>query len=314
MLTGKTINGEMVWPSKHHDADYTNLYDSPTALKGGVVFKQTRTVRIVVGTAQLGYLLLFPKMAPLNDSNSLLITQGTFTGSTVVVANPTTGLARSPTMPTAPYGLTDQNYSYPYHISLSMLANSSSVTDRSGRIYMGYVPSDIATIVGANGTTLEGYQTFTTKSIASLSQQNMPKIINVPPVSSTRQYNGQTNPVDLNQVLAIVIEGAAAGTIYEFELKCVFGYTGSLIPWKQALVHDDESIQCVSSCISYATPKGNAWQQRDNPKIIGKVTKAIEHTAVRKKSFLSTLWEGAKSIWNGGLGDVVKTAVKGILL
>lgn len=306
MLTGKEPK-ELVFPTQRNmDLSQYTLAQLPNKYPAGIAFSQTNTFRITVGTAGVGFGCFWPQAAPYQDVNGLHVTDSGYAGATFVPTLPV-GTTQAPIAPLAPYLQSKQDLqSYVMHLSATMKASSATSMNNSGRMYLGH---SLVTATGFTGTNFGASQQFATHTVASINERNMPRLVWVPDNYATYWPPTVTGVTHGFGVSVIFIEGAAAGTVFEFELKTVCAYVGSYVPYKTSVVYDQNAIDCTATCLARSLPRGNTFDPRAEGSVARDMKKHLDVEATKSTSFLGAIWDGAKWLWNHGGSSLLETAI-----
>lgn len=306
--TGKDYSPSVVPALTQHESNYSIEFH-PMNIKGGVAFKQKRTIQCVAGTGGSGWLAIAPRRALLNNGGGLINTEATHTATTFDIATVGASVTRGGVAPLSPYAAQVANFHLD-HLCVSMVVNSSSVTDRKGRVHIGYSGRDNTS--GWTGSQFAAAQSFNTQQISDLDSNGLPRYTHIPAALSF--YPDTTADWTIGSELVVVFfEGVTSGTIFQFELSVAGTFFHSLnVPYETPIVTDTGSIECVASCLSLALPKGNAFQKRQTNQVKKRVDKELDKNAVTTTSFLGSLWDGAKWLWNHGGSSLLETAIGAI--
>jgi hypothetical protein len=310
MFGGDYCDDEIIYPT---DVISTNIGLQElgnTPLKGGILFQQTRPIRVAAGTNGCAELLVKPLALPWSDKDETLVSDSAFTG-TAVSTSATTGLTATSLPTLAPYTSPadwHDRTAYIYHFSLTLKVNSASVTNRSGRMYVGESPDSLS---GVTGSTLEGVQTFRTFDLTTLSPEDNAQLLMFPDTKAGVQRSGDAVAWSDNCML-IWIEGAAAGTIFEFEMKITCAYAGLEVPFQIPLAFSTHDLSCARTCLMRALPPGNSLILREKAKAGKKLQRAADTSAVKTTNFLTDFWDGVQYIWNHGGSDLASAAMSGL--
>jgi hypothetical protein len=314
MYEGSSCLDQIILPSCVEDlaSEGSTLKTFPA--RGGMLYREERTVRVVAGTQGDLLYLTQPKYILFNDVNDALISQANW-GGNVIQVSAVTGLAEYDVWSKAPYGVANYNRevsSMLYHFSIELTSNSSAVTDRAGRLFVGC--SGVGTLTGLNGTNLETLQNFRDFDLTTLDEASNCKYVHA---VSGQGYTAASVPTEVftgPEMVCVFGEGLAAGTILEFRVVIIGAYWGIDVPYQIPCYQDQPSIDCAISCLVQALPQGFSYVKREQTKISKRLRKVGGIEAARTTPFLDQVWEGAKWLWNNGGSDLARIAMQALTL
>jgi hypothetical protein len=315
VLNGSAINSQLIVPTM--GINYTNssyLHVNPY-IRGGQRYREVRTVRLVAGSGGVCELIVNPILLPFLSSNDALVTDSTFAGTTTTVAA-TTGLTETKLAARAPYsfpgtGKELETNAFLEHFSLELMSNSSAVSDRSGRLYIGR--QTVQDVSGWSGVYYEGQQDFRTFELSSIDTDDNPKYVH--PIMA-RSVTGGAAPTELFGQRGNIIlfgEGITAGTVLDFRMVVMVAYFGPNVPYDIPLALDQSSLDCAIACVAQSLPQGHAFAVRKLPAIKRTLKKTLGIEAARTTNFLGQLWDGAKWLWNNGGSDLAGVGLEALM-
>ncbi len=292
----------------------TPLTPMPNNIQRGSSRSRTRDVRIATGTGGTGMLMMAPSLAPYSDADGLIVSTGSFVATYWPDVGADTGMSQIPIDPQAPYKAADgDTYAWTGYAKITMRVNSSSVTNKPGRIYVGLNVDELQAggIANFNGANFEQLPTFRSWGVAQLSDRDMPEVLWVP-LGLSRKLDQVPTVTSINEPsICVWCEGfGSTSTVLEFSMSYTSVVAGINTPWDKPLHINTDGILKVANALARTAPKGFSHIESQEPKHRQAHIKEVQATEVRKQPLLSRIVDVGKTIaQKTGLGPLVKKAL-----
>jgi len=289
-------------------------YPMPNNIQRATSRSRTRDVRLSTGTAGTGFLMVAPGLAAFGDAESLITSNSTFTATYWPDIGVDTGISQSILDSQSPYKAVDGDiYAWCGHLSISMKVNSSSVTNKQGRIYIGINVAEVDAGATANftGVNFEALPTFRSWGVAQLSESNMPEALWIPqPITRKPDQVPTVTTINEPAILIWCEEFGSTPTILEFSVTYTSVVAGIYVPWDRHLHMNTDGILAVSNAMCRTASRGFSYPQSKRATETIEHVKEVQHTEVRKQPLLSRIINVGKTIaQKSGVGNLLKRAL-----
>jgi hypothetical protein len=303
-------------PAPESFESYTNsvggLLGLPTTIQGCSVVARKLNVRLTVGTGGAGFLRIVPNLAGSKTSPSYAFSTGSWTGTSVPSALVVGSILQQPLDPTSPWtesatfgSVSELTKFWTPHFTMSLKVNSSAVTNKKGRLYIGVAHTE--ELSGATGNELESYQSFQSWNIDQVSQSAMPRIQWIPTTSFVQDAN-----VDPFKVPSIVVftEGMDAQDVLEFEVNYASVVTSFVVPWAQPLFPDTDAIQLCVHALKLELPRGFTVRDGAKQSVAKKHIRAVAVQETKTQPLLSRVLDvGKELLGNSSIKNIIGKAL-----
>jgi hypothetical protein len=281
------------------------LVSTPQNIPRGATRSRKRDIRVTIGTAGVGWLIVQPNWAVFNDCDTVYSTASTYTGTTFPTAA-ATGLNAAPFDSASPYNTNFNYIAWTACCTVKMKANAAALLNKSGRMLMGLNYTEVQ---GADTfATLEQLQTFQSWGVDQNSAKAMPMVSWIP-MNHASQPSAPTTPTTTFPGIIIGLEGLPAASVLDFTLEYSAVVAGVHAPWDRKLCIDTDAIMAAHSSMLITAKKGFSHTQQQEPKVQVSHGKEAAHQEVKKQPLISRIVNlGKEFISDTPVGRVIRGA------